>query len=1089
MAHRSPHQRNRTFLLALSVFPLLALMPPVWPGIVWEEGFESARCLLDWRQTERGQPTRKVFSRTDTVVHAGKLAGMLKAVHGEKVYLERELPANNGGVLTVCVYDPGYDYSGISAYVWVRDVEDREVSLGLACGHMELCISNTLLRDDFVLRREPLQWYRFQFVVDPKTPREIRCYVNGRLAGVKGWRGGSFRAIRLGSMTLRGAVCFDSITLDDDPDRIELYSGLDMMLRAPRHGAVYEDDADIPVTARLQNFADRAAEVTLTGDVIDADGKVRGQAQPRVVAVPTGRGVVETLLKFPVPSRKGRLYARAAAREGGRVVAQARRAVAVTFNPAAVQAYDGPFGIQGIGSFRRSGMREIGARCYNLWMSWPKSETEPGKIVWDPRFEKMMAEAIDDPTALVQMTFREIPKWYQAGEGWNHCVPADDKTIEDFACKAARYYREKHNVSHWSYWEEPEGYLPWSRYLQLFKAAVRGYRSGNPDVKIVGLNGTSGAYPFVEWMFKHGAGQYMDIFGHHFYTNGRPEDYGLADKLSMVRRFMRDHNGGRILPMWDTECGMYSAGLGRGLVPLSPEQVRRYKELGWLQSYYHSDSDVASWTVRKMVLGYANGLVKFFFHKSLRSFDYTYTLTALAVATLCHELSGATFARQIDLGSRSTHGYVFARDAKHFGVFWTTRNTADVTLKLAGPRVVLMDRFGNRETRPAGAGNLVQLALTEEPVYLLGITPEIEPQPEAFAVRCPTPVTSASFDVVVEALAGTRLDGRLSLELPDGWSSRPESVPCDLSGGGRTTFAVTLPWGVLKGDEVVTAVLADPAGRRLHSAQSEAVLRVVVPCRQLDRALELDGELGDWPASVRPLRVDRVEQVVLGRPLVEDTYSFSQQIARGSRFWQGPDDLSATVHTAWDEAHFYVGVDVRDNALMNDFMRNPYRGDSIEMFLDTRSPDQGFGTPSYADGVFHLRFVPPVDQRKEGRQVGYFTRQEDPLLRRRPEFIIRSGETVYSEGEGHLHNRPIPGYAAANRFRYTRTDDGYSVEFAIPFAAFRNGRPQPGQVLGFDVMLNDQDHPKEARATALCWYGNGKNSVDPSVFGRLSLEP
>ena len=135
---------------------------------------------------------------------------------------------------------------------------------------------------------------------------------------------------------------------------------------------------------------------------------------------------------------------------------------------------------------------------------------------------------------------------------------------------------------------------------------------------------------------------------------------------------------------------------------------------------------------------------------------------------------------------------------------------------------------------------------------------------------------------------------------------------------------------------------------------------IAAPCQRLGKPIKLDGSLADWPKRVRALEVRSLDQVVLGRPAVEDTYTLSQQIARGSRFWKGAEDLRATVRTAWDDAHLYVGVEVSDRTLLNDFLKNPYLGDSIEMFLDTRGAGGGLGAAVYGNGVYHLRFVPPV---------------------------------------------------------------------------------------------------------------------------------
>ena len=70
---------------ALVALPLLTR--PLLARVIWREDFESARCLLDWRQTERGKPTRKAFSRTDTVAHGGKLITFLAELGFKRIHL------------------------------------------------------------------------------------------------------------------------------------------------------------------------------------------------------------------------------------------------------------------------------------------------------------------------------------------------------------------------------------------------------------------------------------------------------------------------------------------------------------------------------------------------------------------------------------------------------------------------------------------------------------------------------------------------------------------------------------------------------------------------------------------------------------------------------------------------------------------------------------------------------------------------------------------------------------------------------------------------------------------------------------------
>lgn len=74
-----------------------------------------------------------------------------------------------------------------------------------------------------------------------------------------------------------------------------------------------------------------------------------------------------------------------------------------------------------------------------------------------------------------------------------------------------------------------------------------------------------------------------------------------------------------------------------------------------------------------------------------------------------------------------------------------------------------------------------------------------------------------------------------------------------------------------------------------------------------------------------------------------------------------------------------------------------------------------------------------------------------------------------------------------------KTDNGYTLEVAIPWAMFKGFEPPvTGQVMGFDFAFNDHDLGEEAQqapigAAVYLWAGNPSVGGDANQFGDMIL--
>ena len=207
-------------------------------------------------------------------------------------------------------------------------------------------------------------------------------------------------------------------------------------------------------------------------------------------------------------------------------------------------------------------------------------------------------------------------------------------------------------------------------------------------------------------------------------------------------------------------------------------------------------------------------------------------------------------------------------------------------------------------------------------------------------------------------------------------------------------------------------------------------------------------------------------------PLIDGDPSDMEGLARGTISpkdrWarlepSSPADLSGEFFVGYDQRTLYVGVRIRDEAVVCNIspldIKAQLRSDSVGITVDPSGRSQDTSTTLQAAAF-------PCTTNGFGAR-GF--RDAD----------ARQG----------VMEETAPGMQVVSR----KTDSGYEMEFALPFSAMPVA-PRPGDEIGFNVVLYDGDQ-KDARPGAninesgLAWASfelGGKQAL-PYLWGRVTL--
>ncbi|MBF6613635.1 MAG: protein kinase [Chloroflexi bacterium] len=174
--------------------------------------------------------------------------------------------------------------------------------------------------------------------------------------------------------------------------------------------------------------------------------------------------------------------------------------------------------------------------------------------------------------------------------------------------------------------------------------------------------------------------------------------------------------------------------------------------------------------------------------------------------------------------------------------------------------------------------------------------------------------------------------------------------------------------------------------------------------------------------------------------------------------WKGPQDLSTQFYFAWDADNFYIAAVITDDVhvqLPSSRGYQLYKGDDIEVWFDTKLAEDFNDREGNADD-FQLGISPG-------------------------DFGALGPEAVFWNPDRSDARNKLVRVAALPR----PTGNGYTLEAAVPWIAFGDFRPQPGQAIGFAASAGDNDQKGTPVQEMMISTAPTLQYKQPFTFGNL----
>ncbi|HEY9247761.1 MAG TPA: sugar-binding protein [Rariglobus sp.] len=203
-----------------------------------------------------------------------------------------------------------------------------------------------------------------------------------------------------------------------------------------------------------------------------------------------------------------------------------------------------------------------------------------------------------------------------------------------------------------------------------------------------------------------------------------------------------------------------------------------------------------------------------------------------------------------------------------------------------------------------------------------------------------------------------------------------------------------------------------------------------------------------WPRPAKPPRNLRAAGKLTAPPVLDgnfDDWPGAAQLGMVNPRVNGYD-CSGIGYLAWDDDYLYVGVDVRDNEMLNTKVRKYlYTQDGVELFVSLKPRDSGTG---FGPDDLQFFLTPTSDEGKP--IIGQATDREAGIVEDVKGAKFFAGPTHHA-------------------------DKGWAIEAALPWGAFRHFKPAAGGRLALEMRINDADtsHPR--------W------KIDPSDTGVIQV--
>ena len=257
------------------------------------------------------------------------------------------------------------------------------------------------------------------------------------------------------------------------------------------------------------------------------------------------------------------------------------------------------------------------------------------------------------------------------------------------------------------------------------------------------------------------------------------------------------------------------------------------------------------------------------------------------------------------------------------------------------------------------------------------------------------------------------------------------STPTATSASSNQTSATATPTSAASVQKTPTRV----AGASTATIPGARATNQVV-ANFLSTAPTLDGDWAEWKDKTKEYPANYV------------TF--------GKTNWTNEDDLSSSFHVGWDNTYLYIAVKVHDDQyVQNATGANLYKGDSVEVLVDTKLREDYYTTQLSADD-FQLG-ISPGRPDTNGAKEAYLW---------------------------------FPSNIAGGRDNVkiaSRKEDGvYRLEAAIPWSVLEM-TPSAGMHVGFALSVSDNDKSGENAQQTLVSSSPSRSLVDPTTWGDLQL--
>jgi hypothetical protein len=391
-----------------------------------------------------------------------------------------------------------------------------------------------------------------------------------------------------------------------------------------------------------------------------------------------------------------------------------------------------PFGIFGQGLTYSKQLGAAGARWYSDYWDWGAINPARGVFNWD-QAEKEMQRARESGVNLMA-TFWGTPAWVRPSHPDDFTFGPDDlddarslfRAVADHCRGRADWWLPwiEPNVARDMVFGFPRGYWasrPHARSFAAYqRAAYEGFKAGDPDCHVVGIETAGVDLDFIRKCYDEGAADSFDVMNVHYYAITAPFEEQQPEALFGRLRALMSEYGDSEKPILCSEGGGASSGLEGTTEETQADSIVRIFVLS-----IANNIDKLCWTFELDEKPYGSKRVDMIMWMGLFRFDPRTTPanpvgepkpSYFAFRTMTENLYGTEYVGPVKLGP-GVRAYRFLAPQRRVTVLWAEKGTADTSLLVRPGQVTLINRQGATQPVAVDRGQ-VKLHLTGSPLYV-----------------------------------------------------------------------------------------------------------------------------------------------------------------------------------------------------------------------------------------------------------------------------------------------------------------------------------------------------------------------------------